>query len=237
MQYLNANQADREKAFTQECCERYWTSPGGNTPKKQLSGHLPSTMKTIQISRTRHTWRSWRSKEKLITDVLPWNPCIDAQKLVDQLEPIYNNSLPKQDVAWKTCHERWTIGTSEQRASAKSVQAVQHDYDYIYIYICVCVCVCARARAHACIYIYIYIYIYMGLCVLFSTVEVCYVRKEWLLCVNILLKKKTEEKYMDCIYRTPPYEKEMTQGQIFSVIQQVWIQNSSASKTVAHTEA
>ena len=40
-------------ATTQECCEQYWTSPGGNTPQ-QLYGHLPPIMKTIQARRTRH---------------------------------------------------------------------------------------------------------------------------------------------------------------------------------------
>ena len=73
---------------------------------------------------------------------------MDEQKLDDSLEPIYNSSVPIQDVALKTCWEQWTIETGGERGSARSVVA-GHDDDndddddiYIYIYICVCVCVC-----------------------------------------------------------------------------------------------
>ena len=40
--------------------------------KQQLYGHLPSITKTIQVRRTRHARHCWRSKEKLISDVLQW---------------------------------------------------------------------------------------------------------------------------------------------------------------------
>ena len=42
--------------------------------KQQLYGHLPPITKTIQIRRTRHAGHSWRSKDKLISDVLLWTP-------------------------------------------------------------------------------------------------------------------------------------------------------------------
>ena len=58
-------------ATTQECCEQYWTSPGGNTsPKQQLYGHLPLITKTIQVRRTRHARHCWKSKDELISDIL-----------------------------------------------------------------------------------------------------------------------------------------------------------------------
>ena len=38
----------------------------------QLYGHLPPITKTIQVRRTRHAGRCWRSKDKLISDVLLW---------------------------------------------------------------------------------------------------------------------------------------------------------------------
>ena len=38
--------------------------------KQQLYGHLPPIMKTIQVRRTRHTGHGWRSRDKLISDVL-----------------------------------------------------------------------------------------------------------------------------------------------------------------------
>ena len=39
----------------------------------------------------------------------------DDQRLDDQLEPIYNSSVPIKDVDWKTSQERWTIETSGKR--------------------------------------------------------------------------------------------------------------------------
>ena len=63
---------------------------------------------------------------------------MEEQKQDDQLEPIYNNSVPIQDVASKTYRERWTIETSGESRPERSVLEVQHDDDdddiYIYIY-------------------------------------------------------------------------------------------------------
>ena len=53
---------------------------------------------------------------------------MDVQKLDDLQEPIYNSSVPIQDVAWKTCNERWTIETGE-RWPARSKLAVWRDDD------------------------------------------------------------------------------------------------------------
>ena len=41
--------------------------------RHQLYGHLPPITKTIQVRRTRHAGHCWRSKDKLIRDVLLWN--------------------------------------------------------------------------------------------------------------------------------------------------------------------
>ena len=44
-------------------------------PKKlQLYGHLPPITKTIQVRRIRHVGHCWRSKDKLISDILLWTP-------------------------------------------------------------------------------------------------------------------------------------------------------------------
>ena len=40
--------------------------------KHQLYGHLPPIMKTIKVRRTRHAGHCWRSRDKLISDVLQW---------------------------------------------------------------------------------------------------------------------------------------------------------------------
>ena len=42
--------------------------------KQQLYGHLPPITKTILVRRTRHAEHCWRSREGLISDVLPWTP-------------------------------------------------------------------------------------------------------------------------------------------------------------------
>ena len=42
--------------------------------RHQLYGHLPPITKTIQVRRTRHAGRCWRSGDELIRDVLLWIP-------------------------------------------------------------------------------------------------------------------------------------------------------------------
>ena len=42
--------------------------------RRQLYGHLPPIMKTIQVRRTRHAAHCWRSRDELISDVLLWTP-------------------------------------------------------------------------------------------------------------------------------------------------------------------
>ena len=42
--------------------------------KLQLYGHLPPITKSIQVRRTRHAERCWRSRDELISDVLLWTP-------------------------------------------------------------------------------------------------------------------------------------------------------------------
>ena len=60
---------------------------------------------------------------------------MDEQSLDDQLESIYSHSIPIEDVACKTCRERWTIEKGGEIGSGKSVLAARHDDDDdIYIY-------------------------------------------------------------------------------------------------------
>ena len=47
---------------------------------QQLYGHLPPTMKTIQVRRTRHAGHCWRSRDELIRDVLLWTPSHGQEK-------------------------------------------------------------------------------------------------------------------------------------------------------------
>ena len=54
----------------------WWQHPS----KHQLYGRLPPIMKTIQIRQTRHTGHCWRSRDKLISDVLLWTPTYGQAK-------------------------------------------------------------------------------------------------------------------------------------------------------------
>ena len=56
-------------AITQEFCELYWTSPGGNSP--QNSSCTANYHLSRKLSNTVHCWRS---KEELISDILLWTP-------------------------------------------------------------------------------------------------------------------------------------------------------------------
>ena len=58
---------------------------------------------------------------------------MDEQRQDEQLEPIYNSSVLIQDVALKTSWEQWTIETSGERGSGRSMLAVQHDNDDNYL--------------------------------------------------------------------------------------------------------
>ena len=48
--------------------------------RHQLYGHLPPITKTIQDRRTRHAGHCWRSRDELISDVLPWTPAYGRAK-------------------------------------------------------------------------------------------------------------------------------------------------------------
>ena len=48
----------------------WWQQPN----RHQLYGHLPPISKTIQVRGSRHTGLCWKSRDKLISDVLLWTP-------------------------------------------------------------------------------------------------------------------------------------------------------------------
>ena len=48
--------------------------------RHQLYDHLPPITKTIQVRRTRHAGHCWRSRDKLISDVLLWTPTYSRAK-------------------------------------------------------------------------------------------------------------------------------------------------------------
>ena len=59
-------------ATTQECCEQYWRSPGGNTPQNFCSVTYHPSRKLSKLDELTHAGHCWRSKDELISDVLLW---------------------------------------------------------------------------------------------------------------------------------------------------------------------
>ena len=51
-----------------------------HSTRHQLYGHLPPITKTTQVRQTRHAGHCWRSREKLISDVLLWIPTYGRAK-------------------------------------------------------------------------------------------------------------------------------------------------------------
>ena len=64
---------------------------------------------------TRGAQHSWRSKGKLLNDVVmnpfPWT----GKWRTFQQELLYRSSVPTQDVVWKTCLKRWMIVRERER--------------------------------------------------------------------------------------------------------------------------
>ena len=94
--------------------------------RRQLYGHLPPITKTIQARRTRHAGHCWRSKDEIVSYVLPH---MANQKQDDLLEHSYSSYVMIRDVTLKTCRRRWMIGKRWERGSGMSVLAARHDDD------------------------------------------------------------------------------------------------------------
>ena len=64
---------------------------------------------------------------------------MDEQRQDDQLEPIYNCSVPMQDIAFRTYRELWTIEKGGWKGSRRSVLTVLHDDDIwfgFFVFLC-----------------------------------------------------------------------------------------------------
>ena len=74
---MDANKTAEEKARRQlhknatSDIEKSWRQ---HPTKHQLYGHLPPITIIIQVRRTRHAGHCWRSRDEIISDVLPWTP-------------------------------------------------------------------------------------------------------------------------------------------------------------------
>ena len=61
-------------AITRECCQLYWTSPGGNTPpNSSCTATYHSSQKLSKLDEPDMRGHCW-SKDELISDILLWTP-------------------------------------------------------------------------------------------------------------------------------------------------------------------
>ena len=117
-------------AITQECCEQYWTSPGGNTPQSTI--YTATCLPSWKLSRLDEPDMQDTAGEAETNSSVMYSygpPHTAEQKQDDQLEHTYSSYVRIQDVALKTCLRRWTIGKSGKRGSGISVLVAQHDDD------------------------------------------------------------------------------------------------------------
>ena len=70
---LDGNYTRMMWAILNKCWQQHPT-------KHQLYDHLPPITKTIQVRQTRHAGHCWRSRDKLISDVLLWTPTYGLAK-------------------------------------------------------------------------------------------------------------------------------------------------------------
>ena len=102
--------------------------------KQQLNGHLSSITKTIEVRRTRHAGQSWRSRDKLICDVLLWNSSHGRAKAGRPARTYIRDTgcspedMPEAMNDWKEWKER----VRDIRAGGTTRWYI---YIYIYIYI------------------------------------------------------------------------------------------------------
>ena len=120
----------KRRTTIQECCEQYWTSPGGSTPQRSsctATSHPSRKLSKLDNSDMRDTAGEVGTNSKVTYSCGP--PHIDEQKQDDQLGPIFNSSVPMQEVALKTYRKWWTIYKGGERRPGKIVLMVQHDDD------------------------------------------------------------------------------------------------------------
>ena len=132
--------------------------------KQQLYCHLPPISKIIQIKWTRHVGLCWKSKEKLISDVLLWTPSHGRASVgrprrtyLQQVCMDTGCSLDGLPGAMDDRHERWEK-VKEILARSTNWWWGGDIYIYIYIYTYICnICVYIYVCVCVCIYIYIYV--------------------------------------------------------------------------------
>ena len=102
--------------IVQYCSQHLNKSWRQHPTKQQLYGHQPPITKTIKVRQTRHAGHCWRSRDKLISDVLLWTPSHGqakagrpARTYIQQLcedMGCSSEDLPEGMNSWKEWRER-----------------------------------------------------------------------------------------------------------------------------------
>ena len=87
-------------AITQECCELSWTSPGGsNSQNNRCTATYNLSRKLSNLYEPDMQDTAGEIRTSLFAIYSCWLLPMDKQREDDQLEPIYNSSVPILDVA------------------------------------------------------------------------------------------------------------------------------------------
>ena len=100
-----------------------------NTPQSKLYVHLPPITKTIQVRRIRHAGHCWRSRDKLISDVLLWTPTYGWAKAGCPARTYIQQLCEDTGCSPDDLPEVMNDRKSGERGSGISVLAVGHDDD------------------------------------------------------------------------------------------------------------
>ena len=106
--------------------------------KHQLYGHLPPTKKGIQVRRTRHAGHCWKSRDELISVVLPWTLTYGRAK-AGQLARTYIQQLcedtgcsPEDLPEAMNDREKWRERVRDIRAGDMMMMMMIKSYTQLY---------------------------------------------------------------------------------------------------------
>ena len=80
--------------------------------KQQIDSNLPPISKNIHVRQTRHAGHSWRSKDKLIGNILQWT-LTHGYTSVGHPGTTYISPMRTLDVGWRTYQEWWMESDSQ----------------------------------------------------------------------------------------------------------------------------
>ena len=103
---------------TQGCCEEFWTSPTHTLLQKELLySHLSPISQIIKGRSARHAGHCWKSKDKLISDILQWTPTHEhtniawsAKYYIHQLRA---DLVPSRRLTTSNRNRCWELGSKE----------------------------------------------------------------------------------------------------------------------------